>query len=271
MSVTVDDELDLMYRAWNADEPKAVVLLVHGLGAHGARWEDLAQCLLVNNISSYAIELKGFGDTPGRRGDISSFSVYLSDILSLYSKIKFENPDVPVFICGESMGGIIAYTAALEYSDMFAGYIGVSPAFKGRLKFTLLQYIGVGLFVLLYPKKLFNVPFSSQMCTQDTEYLDKMNADEREHRFASARFLIKLLSLQKKAVQNAINFKVPSLIMIPENDTVVVSDVTKIVFKTIAAKDKKIKEYSDMYHALTIDLNRKQIFDDIVVWLNERI
>jgi alpha-beta hydrolase superfamily lysophospholipase len=35
-------ENDMMVRRWKAPSPKAVLLLVHGLGAHSARWDFLA-------------------------------------------------------------------------------------------------------------------------------------------------------------------------------------------------------------------------------------
>ena len=46
----------ITYRRWRADEPKCALLLVHGLGAHGGRWEAFADYFLKRSISSYAIE-----------------------------------------------------------------------------------------------------------------------------------------------------------------------------------------------------------------------
>ena len=51
----VDKKTGLMYQQWDALSPQAVFLLVHGLGGHSARWQFLAEYLLKNRISSYAI------------------------------------------------------------------------------------------------------------------------------------------------------------------------------------------------------------------------
>ena len=259
------------YIEWAAQETNAVVLFIHGMGAHGQRWNDLAEILKESNVSSFAFDLQGFGDTKGRRGDIKSFDEYTKFIGELYKVISQKYIRVPIFICGESMGGVIAINAALQMSKSFAGLIAVSPAFKGRLKFSLLQYVGIGLSLLLYPKKLFHVPFSSQMCTQDTEYLDKMEADKREHRLASARFLFNFLNLQKRVVKSAPNLDIPVLFLSPEIDTVVDSNVTKEVFEKLDPNKKQIKIYKDMYHALTIDVNRHQVFVDIKSWIKEKL
>ena len=62
--------------------------MVHGLGAHTGRWEFLGDFFQKNNISSYGLELKGFGQTRGERGHIDSLDTYFRDIRSLYDIIK---------------------------------------------------------------------------------------------------------------------------------------------------------------------------------------
>jgi len=53
---------DLLYRRWDAGpafaSPKAVFVLVHGLGAHSARWEFLAGHFAARGFASSAIELR---------------------------------------------------------------------------------------------------------------------------------------------------------------------------------------------------------------------
>jgi alpha-beta hydrolase superfamily lysophospholipase len=49
---------EIIYKRWVAPSPRAVFLLVHGLGAHAGRWETAAEDFLKNGISSYAVELK---------------------------------------------------------------------------------------------------------------------------------------------------------------------------------------------------------------------
>ena len=55
-------ENNIFYRRWVADVTRTVFLLVHSLGAHSERCKFLAKYSLKKSISSYAIELKGFGE-----------------------------------------------------------------------------------------------------------------------------------------------------------------------------------------------------------------
>lgn len=272
MQLEYDAEYDFYFRRWECRKARAVVLLVHGMGAHTQRWEDLAQTFLKHDIVSYAVELKGFGHTQGRRGDVKSFAVYFRDINNLLiSKIRAVHEICPIFLCGESMGGVIAAAVACRNRNIFAGLILVSPAFKGRLKFSLRQYFAIVISFLLFPVKQFRVPFSSRMCTQDIDYLRQMDADKREHRLASARLLVRFLFLQNNTVKKIKNLGMPLLCLSPEHDTVVDEQTAKEVFASVRYSDKRYIEYKDMYHALTIDVNRQKVFDDIVIWINNRL
>ncbi|MDD2703199.1 MAG: alpha/beta hydrolase, partial [Candidatus Omnitrophica bacterium] len=87
-----DEASGVMYREWAVPVPRAVLLLVHGLGAHSGRWEAWGDFFLSRNIASFAVELKGFGETREEPGHIDSFSVYLRDIRSLCGVIGREFP-----------------------------------------------------------------------------------------------------------------------------------------------------------------------------------
>ena len=83
-----DQKTGIMYRLWEHPDPEAVLLLVHGLGAHSGRWDPLSEYFLKNNISSYALELKGFGSTEGPRGHIDTFATYFNDINRFYERLN---------------------------------------------------------------------------------------------------------------------------------------------------------------------------------------
>src|SRR3989338_2259227 len=182
----IDGKTAVTYRQWNAPLPEAVLLLVHGLGAHSQRWNFLADFFLQNNITSYAIELRGFGETKGLKGDIENFNIYYNDIRSLCGVIRRENPDKKIFLIGESMGALIAFLITVQGQDSFSGVILISPVFKSRLRMPNLNYFKIFFSLFYNTKKQFYLPFDSKICTRDTAYQKIMDADPREHRLATA-------------------------------------------------------------------------------------
>lgn len=262
---------DVLYRKWGEPNSKAVLLAVHGLGAHSERWDFLAQHFLKKSIATYALELKGFGETKGVQGHISSFKTYYSDILQVVNVIKKENPGEKIFIIGESMGGLISFLLGASGLQFFSGLICISPAFKSVLKFSLLDRLNIYIALLHNTKKSFNVPFDSKMCTRDTAYQKKMDSDKRELRIATAWLLLHIVFQQFHAKRLARKINLPVLFLLPGQDALVSTKESRKVFKKLKISDKQIIEYPELRHALSIELDREKVFEDIWTWLKDRI
>ena len=43
------------------------------------------------------------------------------------------------------------------------------------------------------------------------------------------------------------------------------------VFKNLEEKDKEIIQYPEMVHALSVELGREKVFNDILQWVSKRI
>ncbi len=265
-----DKNSDILYRKWEASDAKTVLVLIHGLGAQSARWDALAEFFLENGISSYAIELKGFGETECEKGHVDSFGVYFNDIESLSRVAHAEHPGKKVFILGESMGGLIAFHAVSLYPDFFNGAILISPAFFSRLKFSFMEYLRIFASNLYNPCRRFNMPFDAEMCTRDEDYQTLLNNDPGEHRFATAKLLWCTFIFQIRSFFRAGKLKKPVLFLLAGEDSLASPEVSKIIFKRVKAKDKKIIIYSEMCHALSIERGKEKVFGDILDWINKR-
>lgn len=264
-----DARSKIIFKKWDDAHPKAVFLLVHGLGAHSGRWDFLGEYFLKQGYSSYSVELKGFGKTNDLKGHIGSFKTYYKDILSLYKIIKCEHPGKKVYILGESMGALIAYMTVLKYGELFDGLICISPAFASRIKFPLPQMIAMVLSLVHSQKKQFTVPFTAEMCTRDAEYRKIMDANPDEHRFVTPRLLFEVILAQLAGSMNADKLRVPVLFLLAGDDKDLLVDpiTAKRVFKKLKIGDKKLIQYPEMLHALSIELGREKVFEDILEWV----
>jgi acylglycerol lipase len=263
---------DFLFRRWKAAMPKAVVLLVHGLGGHSARWDFLARHLAAEGYACYALELRGYGRTPERpRGHVDSFRTYDRDILALRDTILLDHPGRKVFLLGESLGGLIAFNLAARRPEAFAGAVLISSVFKNGMKFPLSSYLTL---VSHYPfnaKKTIPVPFTSAMCTRDAAFQAAMDANPDELREASLRLLMCTLVEQRSAKRLAKRLSVPMLFLVAGIDHLVDARAERRIFASLPLADKILREYPEMHHALSIDLGRETVFRDIVEWLAARV
>lgn len=264
-------ENDIMHRRWDALSTKAVLLLVHGLGAHSARWDFLAGFFAERGYSSYAIELRGFGRTKERpRGHIDSFPIYERDILHLGRIIGREHPGRKIFLLGESLGALIAFDLACRHPEMFAGQVLISPAFKNAIKFPLSAYLTLVANILVRPRKTIAIPFTSDMCTRDTSYCRVMDANPDELRSASLKLLMNIMGEQRKAKRLAKGLTVPTLVQVAGQDALVDARAERKMFEKMKVQDKTLLDYPEMFHALSIELGRERVFQDILEWLEKK-
>jgi alpha-beta hydrolase superfamily lysophospholipase len=109
------------------------------------------------------------------------------------------------------------------------------------------------------------------MCTRDPEYRAVMDANPDELREASLRLLMSSMSEQRRARKASSATAVPVLFLAPGDDRLVDERAGKKLFARIGPAEKKLIEYPDMLHALSIELGRERVFDDILEWVERRI
>ncbi len=258
----------IRYFKWTAKDPAQVFLLVHGMGAHSERWKFFAEYFLEKRISSYSLELRGFGQTQEHKGHVDCLDVYYKDILCFINIIRSENPGKKIVLAGESMGGLIAFEFFLKQQEDADALVCFSPAFANNMK---LDYPGVILPLLYNSKKQNIMPFTSAMCTRDKDYQKVMDADPREHRFATSALLLQILFAQMRSTLFAGKIEKPVLFLLAGDDKDLLVDpkASKAVFKRMKGANKKLIQYPDMLHALSIDIGRGKVFEDIYRWIKE--
>ncbi|NND74624.1 MAG: alpha/beta hydrolase [Ilumatobacter sp.] len=105
---TTRDGLRQLRRHWAADDPRAALLLVHGIGEHSGRYEHVGEAFAESGIDTLAADGRGFGRTAGRPGHVDSFDEYVDDVADLLSERR--TLGVPVILMGHSLGGLIVTT-----------------------------------------------------------------------------------------------------------------------------------------------------------------
>ena len=227
----------------------------------------MAEFFLKHNISSYAIELRGFGSTSGVRGHVDTLKYYYRDICTLNAIITIGNLGIKIFLAGESMGGLISYMLATTNPTLFDGLICLSPAFANNMKFSLSDYFKMFAPLMYDPKKSVKLPFTSEMITSDKDMQLKLDSDPNEIRFASSKLLFDIADTQ---FISRFNRRAPiedTLFLLSGNDKIVDVKVSRKIFKRLKSPNSKLIEYPEMKHALSVEQDRKRVFTDILSWI----
>jgi len=189
----------------------------------------------------------------------------------LSETVARENPGLKIFLLGESLGGLVAYNLAARHPDRFAGQVLISPAFKNGLKFPLSLYAALPFLMVANPRKTVPLPFTSAMCTGDADYQAVMDKSPDEVRVASLKLLVNTLFEQMGASRRAKKHSVPALFLLAGIDELVDPQAARKVFAKLGTNDKALIEYPEMRHALSIELDRERVFEDILAWVDKRV
>jgi len=112
-----------------ATAPRAVILCIHGMGLETMAFSWLAAEMNKRGYIVYALDVRGFGSWTQTRGEEHlNYRQSLADIKKVSQVIKERNPDLPLYILGESMGGAIAIRAGARLGDILNGVIASVPS-----------------------------------------------------------------------------------------------------------------------------------------------
>ena len=110
---------------WETDDPRRLVVLVHGYGEHIGRYEHVGRALAARGSLVVGPDHVGHGRSEGERALVVDFEPIVDDVHALVTEARGE---LPVVMVGHSMGGLIATRYAQRYGSSLSGLVLSGPA-----------------------------------------------------------------------------------------------------------------------------------------------
>lgn len=258
-----------VYRFDTTGTPKAVILLVHGLGEYAGRYSPWAAKFNEKGVTIRAFDLPGHGRSAGRRGVIPSMEKVYETITIMLAGLASEYPGVPLFLYGHSLGGAIVLNYLVRHNPEVKGAIVTSP-------WLYLTETPAKFKVIL--AKLMNklMPGLTQPSGLKTEYLSrepdvegKYNDDELVHGLISVGLYSSVNDAAAETVSRAAEISVP-LLLAHGRDDMLTSPAGSVMVAEAAPK-ATLKLWDGGYHELHNDILRDDHFDFIIEWIETLI
>jgi alpha-beta hydrolase superfamily lysophospholipase len=126
-TLTTTDGTEVFVNRWLPDDtPKAIVQISHGMAEHSTRYARLAERLTAGGYAVYASDHRGHGQSTGTRGyfaEREGWQAVINDLHSVTDKARQEQPGLPVFLIGFSMGSFLARGYAAQFGRELAGLV----------------------------------------------------------------------------------------------------------------------------------------------------
>ena len=266
------DGLALYYQAWLPLNPRhrAVLVNLHGLGDHSGLYPSLANYFPPRGIALYAYDMRGNGRSPGQRAYLRSWEEYRGDLRAFLVKVREWEGNVPVFLLGNSLGGLVVLDYALRHPEELAGVIAAAPP---------LGKVGVPPFLMalgrvmsrVWPRFSLEVGMDLSGLARDPAVIESVLADPLFHRRGTARLSTEVTTAIARVQAEAARLSVPLLILHGSADRMVPPDGSREFFSKVCCPDRDMREYSGAYHGLFADLNHQEVLADLAAWVEGRI
>jgi alpha-beta hydrolase superfamily lysophospholipase len=271
IEVRVDRDTLLPGRVWCAEQPRALVAILHGLGEHSGRYAALAEALVGRRFTVAALDLPGHGEGPGPRGHVKSWDS-LRDLCAPATftaprGIPGQPPDLRTVLLGHSLGGLLALDYALAHPRELLAVVASAPPLRTAAppvwKLGLAEAARV-----LAPAQGFASGLDESAMSRDPEVVRGRAADPLVHDRITPQLYFGMEAARKRVMVEAQRLAIPALLMQGMQDRII--DPKGALEFNVAAPHgmARIITYPEAYHEIFNDLDRDQVLHDLIGWLD---
>ena len=293
------DQFKVFVYKWEPAQPaKAVVQIAHGAGEHALRYQRVAEFLNDHGYVVYANDHRGHGRTAGSmealgKAGEDGWNGIVSGFAQLTGIIKGENPGLPVFVLGHSLGSILAQQYIEQHGSDLAGVVlsgswgtnGDTAAFMGAIDRAILaqgrdapsmEY--VALFASLNER--FEGHTAFDWLSRDPAEVKKFVDDPWSGSFAFSNGLVRdwfvgMERIWRPENEARIPKALPVLILSGDQDPAggfsVGTQVLIDRYRALGLGDLTYKFYPGARHEILNETNRDEVQADILGWLDAHI
>ena len=266
------DGIKIFYRQYQAESERARMVLSHGVGEHSGRYGNVIERVLPKGFSVWAPDHRGHGQSGGKRGHVLNFVQYLTDLRLTVELAKKDMPgEMPCFLLGHSMGGLIALDFAQHYPELIDGGVASSPCLGMVIEIPAVKKVLGSFMSYVWPGMTMGSGLDATKISRDENVVSVYKNDPLVHDRVSARFFTELLAAIESVNQQASALNVPVLMQVAGEDYLVNADSSKHFFEKLTLQDKTLHVYDDMYHEIynAPQDQKGRVLDDLETWLDK--
>ncbi len=283
------------------NEVKAVLQISHGMLEHIKRYGDFAEYMSEQGIMVVGNDHLGHGSSIISEEDRGYFDepdgnkALIEDMHTLLSITKSEYPGIPYYILGHSMGSFLTRQFITLYGDEIDGAVisgtgqqsaelikfgifvtKLIASFKGwnyRSKFVNFLAIGSN------NNKFKPARTKFDWLTRDDDIVDDYISDDRINFIFTLNGFYNMfngiIKMNDEEKLKNIPKELPIIFLSGQMDPVgnFGKDVLKAfnIYKNLGIKNASIKLYKDDRHEILNELDREQVYEDILMWISDSL
>jgi alpha-beta hydrolase superfamily lysophospholipase len=251
---------------------RGVVLLVHGLGEHAARYDHVANTLSDWGFKVCAYDQRGHGKSGGLPGTLPNSGALLDDLAQVLDATRQRSPKLPLILLGHSLGGLVASRFVSLGLGPVNALVLSSPALDaglGRFQKLLLKVLPGTV-----PNLRVGNGLDARFISRDPQVVQAYLSDRLVHDKISPRLGQFIAAAGPATVAAADQWHTPTLLMYAGADKLVNPEGSRRFAKK-AAESSAVKPgtvtakcFDGYYHELFNELQPAPVFELLKSWLD---
>lgn len=245
---------------------RAVVILIHGLGEHAGRYEQLAGRLNDWGFAVRGYDQYGHGESGGARGGLPTETRLLDDLVDIVDSTRARmEPETPLILLGHSLGGLVAARFVALALRPVDGLVLSSPALDLGLNFV--QKLLLAVLPKIAPNLRLGNGLDPALISHDPSVVGAYRADQQVHDRISARLARFMADAGPATLALAPTWKVPTLLLYAGADKLV-NPAGSRAFAAAAPKPMvSARCFEGLYHEIFNELEAGPVFAELEQWL----
>jgi acylglycerol lipase len=235
--------------------PVASVLIVHGLAEHKGRYAYVQDFLARAGYASYAIDLRGHGESDGFPGKVSSPDEFIDDV---DAGLELLDDATAAFVIAHSMGTLptVACLGERGQEGVTGVVLSACPIAPGQATLDALadpESPGIP------PSAVSRDPAVVKAYAEDPLVFNENVPPE-----CTAAVML----TAQRAFEAAASVTLPVLLVHGGADPIADPSGSRDIHDALASTDKTLNVYDGLYHEVFNEPERDEVLGDVIAWMD---
>jgi alpha-beta hydrolase superfamily lysophospholipase len=268
---TASDGDNLAVQDWLLPEdvqPRATVLVVHGLGEHAGRHDPLAQRLNEWGFAVRSYDQYGHGESGGVRGGLPQSGRLVDDLADIVESTRSRTPELPLVLLGHSLGGLVAAGFVARERLRVDALVLSSPSLA--LRTTAVQRLLLNVVPRLAPNVTVGNGLDPAHLSHDPAVVAAYRRDPRVHDRISGRLGRYIADEAQLVRSRASQWTVPTLLLYAGDDRLVDPAGSRDFAERAPKEVVTAQCFPTLWHEIFNEVDAGPVFAALRQWLDAR-
>jgi acylglycerol lipase len=246
---------------------KRSVVVVHGFAEHSGRYEHVGSQLAAQDCAVHAYDQQGNGRSDGTRCHVRRFDDLLDDLDAIVEQVRTSRPELPLFVVGHSMGGLVVSAYARERRPDVAGVATSGAALALSDDFSSAKILAARLLRRIAPKLPLASGLDPAALSRDTAVVRAYLDDPLVESKMTTSLGAEMIAAIGRTAGGGKDVSVPMMMMHGEDDTLCPVRGTLDFYAELEVTGKRLQVYEGLRHEIFNEPEQNVVLGDLMDWM----